>query len=147
MRFYVKAIAGLSVLRAGRLASRYPENKMIIEPLGELKRDLDIEEWLVSANVSVPYLGGESLQFTVEGMEDDDSPEGFVEAVRNFLSLTENDRQEATPYVFQNYRRFVEAVGEDVALGSDHTKQLTLQIKWLKIVSKTAVIDQFSHEN
>ena len=28
-------------------------------------------------------------------------------------------------------------------LGSDHTKQLTLPIKWLKTVSKTALIDQF----
>ena len=64
----------------------------------------------MSANVSVPYLGGENLRFTVEGMEDDESPEDSVEAVRNFLSLPENDRQEATPYVFQNHRRFVKAV-------------------------------------
>lgn len=31
-----------------------------------------------------------------------------------------------------------------LSIGSDHTKQLTLQRKWLKIVSKTALIDQFS---
>ena len=29
-------------------------------------------------------------------------------------------------------------------LGSGHAKQLTLQIKWPKIVSKTVLIDQFS---
>ena len=53
------------------------------------------------------------MQFAVEGIEDDESPEDFAEAVENFFSLTDKDRQEATPYVFQNYRRFVEAVGED----------------------------------
>jgi hypothetical protein len=86
---------------------------MIIEPLGLLQRDPDIEEWFVSGYVPIPYLGGESLQFFIEGIEDDEVPEEFEEAIGNFLALSEGDRKEATPYVFQNYRRFIEAVGED----------------------------------
>ncbi len=86
---------------------------MIIEPLGQLQRDPDIEEWFVSGDVSIPYLVGESLQFIIESIEDDEAPEEFEQAIRNFLSLSEVDRQEATPYVFQNYRCFVDAVGED----------------------------------
>ncbi|MCL7419884.1 MAG: hypothetical protein M8364_03145 [Methylobacter sp.] len=86
---------------------------MTIEPLGQLQRDPDIEEWLVSRDVSIPYLDGQSLQFIIECIEDDETPEDFEQAIRNFLSLTADDRHEATPYVFQNYRQFVEAVGED----------------------------------
>ena len=44
---------------------RYPEKEMTIEPLGELQREPDIEDWLVSGYVPIPYLDGESLQFIV----------------------------------------------------------------------------------
>ena len=86
---------------------------MILYPLGELKRDPDIEEWLVSGEIPIPYLDGQLLQFIIEGIEDDKAPKDFENAIRNFLSLSVGDRQEATPYVYQNYRQFVEAVGED----------------------------------
>lgn len=86
---------------------------MIIEPLGQLQRDPDIDEWFLSGEVQIPYLSGQSLQFIIESIDDDEAPEEFEQAIKNFLALSEADRQEATPYVFQNYRRFVVAVGED----------------------------------
>ena len=86
---------------------------MELEPLGELKQDPDIDEWLVSEPVSVAYIGGRQSPFVVESIEDDGSPGEFTTAIKNFLALAESDQAEATPYLFQHYRRFVEAVGCD----------------------------------
>ena len=86
---------------------------MKIEPLGELRRDPDIEDWFVSKEVPLPYLDGQKLYFAIEGIESDDNPDDFIEAIKNLFSLTPMDREEATPYVFTNYKQFVEAVGEE----------------------------------
>jgi len=74
---------------------------MKIERLGELSRDPDIEEWLVSEPVEIPFLGGTKLAITLESIEDDLKPEEFVEAVDNFLAMTDADCVAATPYVFK----------------------------------------------
>ena len=86
---------------------------MNITPLGEVQRDADIAEWLVSEPVSVSYLGGRRVQFVLEGLEGDETPEDFSDAISNFLALSEKDRAQATPYVVQNFRRFIEAVGDE----------------------------------
>ena len=78
---------------------RYPVKKMKIEPLGELRRDPDIEDWFVSKEVPLPYLDGQKLDFAIEGIEADDNPDDFIEAITNLFSLTPVDREEATPYV------------------------------------------------
>lgn len=86
---------------------------MIIDPLGELTRDPDIDEWLQSEKVDVGYFPGVKLRFVLESVEDDASAEEFAAAISNFLALTMRHRDEATPFVFANYREFVEAIEED----------------------------------
>ena len=87
--------------------------KMHLAPLGELTRDLDIEEWFRGGSVTSEYLGGQDLEIIIEGIEDDEAPGDYTAAINAFLSLTTEDRAGATPYVFENYRRFVDMVGED----------------------------------
>jgi hypothetical protein len=77
--------------------------------LGELTRDEHVPEWLVSSPVDVPLLGL-PLRFVIDGLEEDQAPAAFEDAVSTFLRLGAKDRKEATPHVFQNYRRFVDAV-------------------------------------
>ncbi|WP_442483777.1 DUF6985 domain-containing protein [Aeoliella sp. SH292] len=86
---------------------------MNIEPLGDLLRDDDIEDWFVSEYIAVPYVGGAELQFILDGIEDDNSPEDFSDAIKQFLALSMSERNAASPYVFGSYQRFVELVGED----------------------------------
>ena len=86
---------------------------MNLDPLGALTRDTDIEEWFHGGYLNVPYLDGQELQIIVQDIEADSVPADFSEAIRQFLALTVADRAEATPYVFGNYREFVEAVGEE----------------------------------
>ena len=86
---------------------------MNLHPLGELRRDPDIEEWFNSGYVPVPYLGGDEVAFVVEGIEDDPAPHEFTEAISRFLSLSEADREIAAPFAFETYRRFVDMVGEE----------------------------------
>lgn len=86
---------------------------MNIEPLGELQRYPDIEEWFVSGEVSVPYLGGIELPFIIEAIEDDPAPQEFTNAIQRFLGLPTAERDKAASYVFETYKRFVDLVGED----------------------------------
>ena len=86
---------------------------MNLETLGELTPDPDIEEWWVSEPVSVGYFAGTPLYFVLEDVADDPAPAEFETAVQNFLTLTSQDRAEATPWVFRNYTDYAEAVGED----------------------------------
>lgn len=85
---------------------------MNIAPLGILKPDPKLPEWLVSEPVSVPYFGGQPLTFTLVGLTEADT-EDMQSAVTAFLGLKADARLAASRYVFQNYRRMVEAVGED----------------------------------
>lgn len=84
---------------------------MKLEALGELTRDEDVPEWFVSRPVNVPLLGV-PLRFVVEDLEEDEAPADFEDAASSFLRLRAADRATATPHVFQNYRRFVDAVPE-----------------------------------
>lgn len=94
-----------------------------LAPLGELTRHDRIEEWLVSAPIDVPLLGVR-LAFVIEGLESDANPSDFAGAVTNFLALTREDREAATPHVFRNYRRFVEAVGDQVEVHIDSAEDV-----------------------
>lgn len=85
---------------------------MNIPQLGPLHPDSSIPEWLVSKPVSIPYFDHEDLTFTLEDLTEDDLPD-VQKAVAAFLALGPEARLAASPYVFQNYREMVDAVGED----------------------------------
>ena len=87
---------------------------MTLAPLGRLKRNTSVEDWLESGAIKVPYFDGLKLRFIVEGMKDDDSLE-FSQAASNFLGLSSDARLSASDYVFQNYRDVMEAVGDQLA--------------------------------
>jgi len=84
-----------------------------IEPLGDLRRHEDIEEWSVSDPIPVPYLGNQKVKFIVEGIEDDNSPEDFSISIKQFLSLSESDQLGAAPYLFHEYRRAANVLDEE----------------------------------
>jgi hypothetical protein len=83
---------------------------MQIEQLGRLEKDEEIDDWLISGPVAVPYLGGAELEFVIEGMEGDDSPQDFAAAVANFLGKTKSEQVQAAPHVFAAYRSFADAI-------------------------------------
>jgi Domain of unknown function (DUF6985) len=85
---------------------------MNIPQLGPLHPDSRIPEWLVSEPVSVPYFDGRQLTFTLDGLAEADEQD-VQSAVSAFLALDSAARLEASPYVFRNYQRMVDAVGED----------------------------------
>jgi hypothetical protein len=83
-----------------------------IPQLGPLHTDSRIPEWLVSEPVSVPYFDGQKLTFTLDGLTEADTADA-QNAVEAFLALGPAVRLAASPYVFQNYRRMADAVGDD----------------------------------
>ncbi len=94
---------------------------MNIPALGPLQPDSKIPEWLVSQPISVPFLEGAKLTFTLDGLEDTDEADAS-NAVEAFLGLPPDARKNAAPYVFANYRRMAELVSdEDLAcrIGSE----------------------------
>jgi hypothetical protein len=84
---------------------------MNIPQLGPLHNDSDIPEWLVSEPVSVPYFDGRLLTFTLDGLTEVDVHDVQC-AVSAFLAMDSAARLEASPYVFGNYQKMVDAVGE-----------------------------------
>jgi hypothetical protein len=85
---------------------------MNITRLGTLKPHSRIMSWLVSKPVGVPYFDGQLLTFTLDGLTDADTAD-VESAVEAFLGLSSDARLAASRYVFQNYRRMADAVGED----------------------------------
>lgn len=86
---------------------------MNIEPLGQVYRDDDIEEWFESDPIKIPFLDGRELTFVLENIEEDGRLDEFTSAVTKFLALASEDRDSATPYLFQCYANFLAAVGPD----------------------------------
>jgi hypothetical protein len=84
-----------------------------IDGIGQLTRDPDIEEWLRSDEITTGYFTGTKVRFVLEDIESDPAPEDFAAAVGNFLALGKADRDAAAPYVYANYREFVDAIDED----------------------------------
>jgi hypothetical protein len=83
-----------------------------ISELGPLHRDSGIPAWLISEPVSVPYFDGKQLTFTLDGLTETDADD-VQSAVAAFLALDSGARLAASQYVFQNYRRMADAVGDD----------------------------------
>lgn len=86
---------------------------MWIETLGDLTVDEHIPEWLVSQALDVPYFPGVKLRFVLENLASDGRSDDFVSAATRFLGLTTRDRDLAAPYVFENYCKVREAIGEE----------------------------------
>ena len=81
--------------------------------IGQLKVHPDIDEWYESEAISIPLLGGRQLSFTIEYINEDESPEEFEEAISNFMGLGESLKSEIEPYIYKNYLEFKEAVGPE----------------------------------
>jgi hypothetical protein len=94
---------------------------MKIPELGTLERHPSIEEWLCSEPIPVPLLFGQSVVFTLDGLEASDEHDTRV-AIAAFLALDEEARREASKYVFENYLRMKEMVDDD-SLGCDIADQ------------------------
>src|SRR5262245_23730120 len=92
-------------------AYRVMTRAMRIEGLGELTRHEDVEEWLVSDEVAVPYFGGIRLRFIFDCIGDDPRPEEFGAAAARFLALTTADRDRAAPAGLECYGEFCKIVG------------------------------------
>lgn len=76
---------------------------MKLEDLGELTRDPHIEEWMISPDIPIPYFNGMMLRFVLEDIEQDPFPEEFAAVIGNFLGMTAEHREQATPEVYENY--------------------------------------------
>jgi hypothetical protein len=86
--------------------------KMNISYLKSLHQHPKIKAWLVSEPINVPYFDGKPLTFTLDGLTDADENDA-QKAIEAFLKLNSEMRMAASQYVFQNYRRMADAVGED----------------------------------
>ena len=100
--------------------------KLILDSIGELHPHPRFpEEWLTSEAVSIPFFDGKELKFTLDGYSDDD--EAFLIeadiAISNFLTKNAADREAISHLVFQNYRDFVEAVGDEDELPEIEVKE------------------------
>lgn len=84
-----------------------------IPSLGSLAQHNRYEHWWESEKeIKVPFFDNLPIKFTVMA-EKNDINEDFDRAINNFLQLGENQRLEASKYVFKNYSKHIEAVGED----------------------------------
>lgn len=82
------------------------------ESLGKLKQHPDVEEWWVSAEVSVPLWEGRKLRFVFQDLAEDRRPAEFEVAVQAFLRLAANDRKTIEPWILRHCKKCVESVGE-----------------------------------
>ena len=89
--------------------------KITLNSIGELKENSDFPgDLLISQPISIPFFDGKKVSFNFDGYSGDES--FFAEAdtaISNFLEKNEKDREEISNLVFENYRNFVDAVGED----------------------------------
>jgi len=110
---------------------------MITVPsVGPLSASEEIEEWLISKPIAVPYFDGLEMTFILDGFADESADEEEIgidpevekaieQAVRAFLSLGANDRKVAGESVFQYFRKTLDALGEDqVAVAIDSADEV-----------------------
>lgn len=71
----------------------------LAKAIGGVRPHPDVDEWLQSHDIAIPYFDDAMLRFVFDGLEDDDGPEDFFRAVSSFLSLQAVDRFEAAPYL------------------------------------------------
>jgi hypothetical protein len=81
--------------------------------LGVLERD-KFDNWLRSKPIAIKALGGDEVEFILEGYEKDEEKEDFVSAIKNFLEIDEAVLRNAQEYIFQYYKDvFVDIDPED----------------------------------
>jgi hypothetical protein len=85
---------------------------MNIPTLGALKPDPDIPEWLRCEPREIPFFDGQKLPFILDALEEADEQD-VESAIAAFLKLGPADRLAASQYVFANYTRTAELVGEE----------------------------------
>ncbi|WP_394781660.1 DUF6985 domain-containing protein [Undibacterium sp.] len=76
---------------------------MQIAQLGALSKDEELDDWLISAPVAIPYLGALELEFVLEGVEGDAHPEEFAAAVSHFLAKDKAEQAQAAPHILEAY--------------------------------------------
>jgi hypothetical protein len=86
---------------------------MIIQPLGMLEPDPDLDDWFRSVPLAVPFFDGLRLPFVLRDVQNGSSLIDHEHSLNAFLALGATEREHAGRFVFQVYRQFVEAVGQD----------------------------------
>ena len=81
-----------------------------LNSIGELSSHSQFsEDWFVSQKIPIPFLENEDLTFLVVL---DDKLVDIDNAIKEFLRKDLSDRNKISHLVFQNYKDFVEAVGD-----------------------------------
>lgn len=77
-----------------------------IKSIGKLTTHPDIEEWLISELISIPFFDGKELKFTICGIEDNNNNllMRVDQAIQNFLVKSSVDRTKYTPLIYKNYQ-------------------------------------------
>jgi hypothetical protein len=88
------------------------KNYLVSNIIGELFQDKDIEEWLYSAELGVPFFDNRKFTFVftkndVNFVNESDS------AIRNFLSLGNDERLKISDLVHKNCTDFLAEIGYD----------------------------------
>lgn len=85
---------------------------MISKILGELNRDKDIEEWLYTEEIEVPFFDNQKFTF-VFTKNDADFVNESETAIRSFLSLGNTERSSISDLVYKNCKDFLDDIGYD----------------------------------
>jgi len=85
---------------------------MNIPAIGNLTPHPQIQKWLRSEPIEVPFFKNQKLQFVLADFKDSDEEE-INSAVVAFLRLGETDREKAAVHVYRNYEDMKGAVSEE----------------------------------
>jgi hypothetical protein len=85
---------------------------MISNVLGKLTQDKDIEEWLYSEKVEVPFFDNQKFTFVFTKCDSDFVNESDS-SIRNFLNLGNDERLKISDLVYQNCFEFLEQIDYD----------------------------------
>ena len=76
-----------------------------ISSVGKLQIHPDVEEWVISEPISVPFCGGKELRFTFQG--DLESDEDFLiesnKTIERFLKFDDSEKSKLTTPIYENY--------------------------------------------
>jgi hypothetical protein len=86
--------------------------------IGSLRQDEQLDDWWVSEGVAVPFFGGKVLPVIFMGYRPGEDA-AFIEdadrTLRNFLKLSQTNRQNVSEHVHRNCTDFLDAVELDEA--------------------------------
>jgi len=83
---------------------------MQIKALGVLKPHAQLTSWYESEKISIPFLQGEKIAFSLDYEEEEAPLSDFEQAIDNFLALTQTLKKDVEPYIYKNYLDFKNAV-------------------------------------